>query len=261
VEGPVTPAHRDDERQLVALLPRTSDVEPTSMVGAQALGERLGARLVGSPGEGRRADYTEDLRESRGVLLEAGGQIDDAFEAGRAPILVAGTCSIAVSTLPVVVRHNPDAWVLWLDAHGDFNTPETTRSRFLGGMCLSAACGLWDTGFGGDLDPSRVVMFGVRDLDGPEEVLLATHGVGTIGRPGDLADALDGRQVFVHLDLDVLDPGVLPAAFPSDGGLDFDQLHRLLDLVAGAADVIGAEVTGAHPDFADAIASAVAPLL
>jgi arginase family enzyme len=261
VEGPVTPAHRDDERRLVALLPRTSDIETAGMLGARAVGEKLGARLVGSPGEGRRADYEEDLRESRGVLLEAGGQIDDAFEDGRAPILLAGTCSVAISTLPVVVRHNPDAWVLWLDAHGDFNTPETTRSRFLGGMCLSAACGLWDAGFGAGLDPSRVVMFGVRDVDGPEQVLLTRAGVGTIDRPSDLADALDGRPVFVHLDLDVLDPDALPASFPADGGLTFDQLHRTLDLVAGAADVIGAEIAGAHPDYAEDIAAALAPLL
>ena len=46
------------------------------------------------------------------------------------------------------MRHVPDVRVLWLDAHGDFNTPETTPSGFLGGMCLAAACGRWDAGFG-----------------------------------------------------------------------------------------------------------------
>jgi arginase family enzyme len=128
-------------------------------------------------------------------------------------------------------------------------------------MCLSAACGLWDAGHGAGVDPARVVMHGVRDLDRPEKVLLETNGVGMIERPADLADALDGRSVFVHLDLDVLDPDVLPATFPAAGGLDFDQLRRLLDLVAGAADVIGAEIVGAHVDHAEALADVVGPLL
>jgi arginase family enzyme len=59
----------------------------------------------------------------------------------------------------------------------------------------------------------------------------------------------------------VLDPDVLPAAFPAPGGLQLDQLHRLLDLVAGACDVIGAEVTSAHPDQADELSRVLAPLL
>jgi arginase len=246
---------------VVALLPRTSDATASTMTGAQALGERLGARMIGVPGDGRLAHWHDDLVDSRGCLLEAGGQLDDAFDAGRMPILLAGTCSIAVSTLPIVARARPEAWIVWLDAHGDFNTPGTTGSDFLGGMCLSAACGIWESGFGAGVDPAQIVMFGVRDVDGQEQVLLETNGVGLIDRPADLADALDGRQVFLHLDLDVLDPAVLPADFPADGGLDFDQLHRLLDLIAGAADLIGAEIVGAHPDFADELAAAVAPLL
>lgn len=251
----------DDSRQVVAFLCRTSDRSAAGMEGAAALGAQLGARAIGSLGTARSAPYAEDLQDSRGCLLEAGGQLDDAFEAGKVPILVAGSCAVCVTTLPVVMRHHPEAFVLWLDAHADFNTPETSPSAFLGGMCLSGACGLWDTGFGAGLDPARIVMFGVRDVDGGEQVLLERHGVGTVDRPGALADLLDARKVFVHLDLDVLDPSVLPADFPADGGLDLEQLRRLLDLVCGAADVIGAEITGAHPDHVDELAGALAPLL
>ncbi|MCW3040345.1 MAG: arginase family protein [Solirubrobacterales bacterium] len=251
----------DDSRQLVALLCRTSDRDPVGMEGAAALGELLGARAVGSVGTPRATAYQEDLVDARGCLLEAGGQLDDAFEAGKIPVLLAGTCSICVSTLPVLVRHHPDVLVLWLDAHADFNTPETTTSQFLGGMCLAGACGLWETGFGAGLDPARVVMFGVRDVDGQEQVLLERHGVGTVDRPGALADLLDARKVFIHLDLDILDPDLLPATFPAGGGLDFEQLKRLLDLVAGAAEVVGVEITNAHPDHVDALADVLAPLL
>jgi arginase family enzyme len=231
------------------------------MAGAAALGEQLGARAIGSPGTPKTTPYAEDLADARGCLLEAGGQVDDAFELGKVPILLAGTCSICVSTLPVVARRHPDALVLWLDAHADFNTPDTSPSKFLGGMGLAGACGLWDTGFGAGLDPARVIMFGVRDVDGGERVLLERQGVGTVDKPSALADLLDARKVFIHLDLDILDPAVHPAGFPADGGLDFEQLRRLLDLVAGAADVIGVEVTGAHPDHADMVAGVLEPLL
>ena len=76
-------------------------------------------------------------------------------------------------------------------------------SGFLGGMCLAGACGLWDSGLGSGLDPAHVVMCGVRDVDAGERVLLDTRGVGLVESPAQLADLLDGRPVFVHLDLDV----------------------------------------------------------
>ncbi len=250
----------DDSRHLVALLCRTSDRSPSGMAGAAALADLLDARTIGTVGEPKSSPYADDLADSRGCLLEAGGQLDDAFEAGKVPVLIAGACSISATTLPVLARHHPDALVLWLDAHADFNTPETSASQFLGGMCLSGACGLWDTGFGAGMDPAQVIMFGVRDVDGGEQVLLERNGVGTVDRPGLLADLLDSRKVFIHLDLDILDPEVLPADFPADGGLDFEQLRRLLDLVCGAANLVGIEVTGAHPDFARDIAEALAPV-
>lgn len=251
----------DATRQIVALLCRTSDRYEAGMAGAAALAERLGARVIGSLGEPRAAGHAQDLADSRGCLLEAGGQIDDALEAGKVPILFAGDCAISVATLPVAVRHHPDAYVLWLDAHPDFNTPESSASDYLGGMGLAGACGLWDSGFGAGVDPSRVVMFGVRDVDGPERVLLDTSGVSTVDRPGALADLLDGRKVYVHLDCDVIDPDVVPSSYPTPGGMDLDQLHRLLDLVAGAADVVGAEITAANPDFSAELAEVLAPLL
>lgn len=251
----------DDSRRVVALLCRTSDRDREGMRGAAALGERLGARTIGSPSDPRTTTHVEDLSDARGCLLEAGGQLDDAFAAGKVPILLAGCCAICVATLPVVVRHHPEAFVLWLDAHPDFHTPDSSGSSFLGGMALAGACGLWDTGFGAGLDPARVVMFGVREVDGGEQVLLARHGVGTVDKPGALADLLDAREVFIHLDLDILDPDVLPAGFPAPGGLELEQLHRLLDLVAGAADVVGVQVTSAHADHADALAEVLAPLL
>ena len=139
---------------LVALCCRTADRTPGAVRGAQTLapliGKRLGVepRTIGTPAEPRETGYEEDLRDSRGCLLEAGGQVDDALSGGRVPVIAAADCSIAVTTLPAALRHRPDARVLWLDAHGDYNTPDTTGSGYLGGMCLAGACGEWDAGLG-----------------------------------------------------------------------------------------------------------------
>jgi arginase len=245
------------ERHVVGLLCRTSDRGAESAAGAAELAELLGARIIGSPGEPRAFGWEQDLRDSRGCLLEAGGQLDDAFEAGRAPILIAGECSVCVATLPLVARRRPDAHILWLDAHGDFNTPETTLSGYLGGMCLAGACGLWETGFGTGPEPAAVIMHGVRDLDGGERVNLDRSGV---HRLDDVA-SLKGLELFVHIDLDVLDPAVMPAAFAVPGGLSLRALRDLLGEVASSCTVVGAELTSAAPGHSEAVARAVAPLL
>lgn len=245
------------ERQIVGLLCRTADRGPEAAAGTQELGELLEARLIGSPGRPRELSHTDDLRESRGCLLEAGGQIDDALEEGRVPILLAGDCAVAVSTLPVVVRRRADVRVLWIDAHADFHTPQTSPDGYLGGMCLAGACGLWDTGFGVGPDPGHVVMHGVRDVGGGERVALDTSGVVRIEDPA----ALAGLPVFVHVDLDVLDPATLPARNPVPGGMTPRGLRHFLDEIARTCEIVGAEVTSAAPDHGELAADAIAPLL
>jgi arginase len=223
---------------------RTSDRTPGGARGAEALGLALDpdARLVGTPGNAHVADWSEDLRDSRGCLLEAGGQVADMLDAGAFPVLTSSDCSICMTTFQAVMRHEPAARVLWLDAHGDFNTPDTTPSGFLGGMCLAAACGRWDAGFEPALEPSRVLMCGVRDLDPGERVLLETAGV-PVARPSEVVDRLRDAPVYVHLDLDVLDPDVLPSQFPVPHGLSDTGLRTLLSELARDCDVVGLEIT------------------
>ncbi|MEA2246692.1 MAG: arginase, partial [Solirubrobacteraceae bacterium] len=89
------------EGSVIALLCRTSDRDARAVEGAAALAEELAARLgsearmVGSPDEPRDGTWQEDLRDSRGCLLEAGGQLDDALAEGRYPIITAGDCSVS----------------------------------------------------------------------------------------------------------------------------------------------------------------------
>jgi len=280
VEGPLNVPATATRASVVGLRCRTSDRGKASLEGvdvlAPRLGERLGVqpRMIGSPQPPRAAAWQDDLRESRGCLLEAGGQVDDALEARGFPVLVAGHCSIALTTLPALARHRPDARVLWLDAHGDFNTPETSPSGFLGGMCLAGACGRWDAALDQPAFPAdRVVLCGIRDLDGGERALLERSAATVIGASLEtlvyLQNALDEAPVYVHLDLDVLDPEVMPAEFPADGGLSEEKLYDLLDAVADGCEVVGLEITGfeapegdaARSELADLVLRVVEPLL
>jgi arginase len=239
---------------LVLLRCRTSDRTPGAGRGAETLAPLLGKalgvepRVIGSPGDPGPAPYADDLRESRGCLLEAGGQVDDALGGGNVPLLLASDCSICLTTLPAALGHRPEARVLWLDAHGDYNTPDTTESGFLGGMCLAGACGEWDAGLGDPVPPDRVVLAGVRDLDDGERRLLEQSpatviGASTIETLVAVKNALDGAPTFVHLDLDVIDPEHFPAQFPAPGGLRPDRLLDLLESVTEDCEVIGLEVT------------------
>jgi arginase family enzyme len=179
-------------------------------------------------------------------------------------VLLASDCSICLTTLAAVARHEPDARFLWLDAHGDFNTPDTTPSGFLGGMCLAAACGRWEADLDADpIDPSRVVMAGVRDLDSGERAELDFAGIGTLPA-GEVAERLRGERVYVHLDLDVLDPDVLPSQFPAPGGLSASGLQELLGELAAGATIVGLEVTAfEEPDDGrvELVADIISPVL
>ena len=208
--------------------------------------------------------YDADLSDSRGCLLEAGGQVDDALSGDNLPILLAGDCSICLTTLGTALTHRPEAKVLWLDAHGDYNTPDTTASSFLGGMCLAGACREWDPGLGAPVAPERVVMAGVRDLDEGEQALLERSQATVIGASVvetlvAVQNALEGAPVYVHLDLDVLDPSVFPAQFPAPGGLAPEKLYDVLEAVTDECQLVGLEVTAFEaPEDDEELAEAAA---
>ena len=255
----------DRPLSVTALRCRTSDRTPGASRGAEALALALDpqARLVGTFGDARIANWDDDLRDSHGCILEAGGQVEDMLTAGAFPILTSSDCTICLTTFQAVTRHEPDVRVLWLDAHGDYNTPDTTPSGFLGGMCLAASCGVWDSGFEASIDPARVLMCGVRDLDAGERVLVDTTGVKNV-RPSEVVERLGGHKVYVHLDLDVLDPTILPSQFAVPGGLSDTGLRALLTEVAVECDVIGLEVTAfeypeGNVELVESIVRAVLP--
>jgi len=239
---------------LIAMRCRTSDRYAGAPRGveilAPLLGDALGVepRYIGSGSGVRETRFEEDLREARGCLLEAGGQVDDALAAGDVPVMLAADCAISITTLPAAIRNRPEAKILWLDAHGDFNSPATTGSGYLGGMCLAGACGIWDAGFGDAAPPERLVLAGIRDLDADERELLERSpatviGASTIETLVAVKNALDGAPVYIHLDTDVIDPEHFPAAVPAPGGLHPDRLYDLVDSVLEDSELAGIEIT------------------
>jgi arginase family enzyme len=212
--------------------------------GARELGELLGARMVGAVQPPRVAGWQEDLAGARPVLEAA----RDEVRAGTRRF-VAGHCNLAIATLPALAAAHPGLRVAWLDAHADFNTPDTSGSGFLGGMPLAAACGVWDAGLPGTLDARQVHLMGVRDIDPGEDELLARHGV----RRGPPPEG----PVYVHLDLDVLRNDLMPAAFAAPGGWSWEQLGEALATLPG---VVGIEVTGCAPGRGRRVADTLAVL-
>lgn len=255
------------DRAVVGMQSRISEpAEYADAVAPLALELDPDARLLGAPaGAPRTSEAEREARAAHGVLRELGGQLEDALTGGRFPVLIHGDCTMAAGTLPVLARLRPDAKVLWLDAHADFNTPQSSDSGLLTGMGLAGACGLWDTGIEGAFDPERVVLCGVRELDAGERELVERSGLTVIGASLEtlvyLRNALDGDPVFIHLDPDVLDPDVFDAEFPAPGGLPEDKLYDLIDAVADASEVIGVEIGSFRGDDTELIARVLSPVI
>ena len=167
-------------------------------------------------------------------------------------VFVGGDCTIACATLPAVGDHQPA--LVWIDAHGDFNTPATTPSGYWPGMPLAQVAGL-DTPLGPSPAPvpgPRIALIGARDLDpGEAENALALGATVLRGGPPDLARlpaTVTDRPIVVHLDLDVLDPSAMPAVnYVTPGGWDTDELVGWLAALSRQSNIIGLEVTAFDP--------------
>lgn len=216
---------------------RVADRTDGALVGARRVGAAvsdllgLEPEVIGTPTPSAVDDWSVALPEASGTLNGLRAAVQTAIDAGTTPLLITNTCAASLGTLPTVAERHPDAVVLWIDAHGDFNTPATTESGYLGGMVLAAACGVWESGHGAGLDPKQVIVVGGRDIDPAEAELLSGAGV-TVLAPEDstperVVALVAGRPVWIHVDWDVLEPGYIPAAYRVGGGLLPHQIAAL----------------------------------
>ncbi|MCI1018096.1 arginase family protein [Microbacterium sp. C5A9] len=208
---------------------RVADRTDGALVGARRVGSALSELLdleqtiIGTPTPAADDDWSVALPQAEATLTGLRHAVTAAIDAGAVPLLATNTCAASLGTLPTVAERHPDAVVLWIDAHGDFNTPDTTDSGYLGGMVVAAACGLWDSGHGAGLDPRQVIIVGGRDIDPAEGELLESAGVTVLSpsasTPERVAELVAGRPVWIHVDWDVLEPGFIPAAYRVADGL------------------------------------------
>jgi arginase len=211
-----------------------------------------------------RARYLPEILEACAHIAELVGE---AVAADAMPLVLGGDHSVAIGTLGgLAIAHGKPGGVLWIDAHGDLNTPDTSPSGNVHGMPLAAALGLAGEGFATWASPipaveqRRTVLLGVRSLDGFERELLrrsemrvfTMSEIDRIGIERAVREALDrlAGAAFVHvsLDMDVLDPEVAPGVgTPVAGGLTYREAHLALELVSESGLAGSFEVVEVNP--------------
>jgi len=214
---------------------------------------------------GARAAWVEDPREVEheaarifSITSALAGLVSQAVTTGRFPLVVTGNCNAA---LGVTAGMRPaDVGIVWFDAHGDFNTPDTSTSGFFDGTALATVTGgCWRAmassvpGFA-PVPEASVVLAGVRDTDPLEQERLDASAI-TVVPPGaalePALDALAGRceVVYLHVDVDVLDPSVAAMnQYAAPGGLTLEALVDAIGAVAARLPVGAASVSAFNPE-------------
>ncbi|HKC21248.1 MAG TPA: arginase family protein [Gaiellaceae bacterium] len=153
------------------------------------------------------------------------------------PLVLGGDCCSHVGAVEGLAARQGRLSVVWLDAHGDLNTPESSPSGNQWGMPLRM---LLDSGA---VDAGDVALVGARNLDPPEEDFIRSTSL-PIGEDA-IRDALDETGcTYVALDVDVLEPNEMSVFMPEPGGLTRAEVERILQSVAGRTKILGAGFTG-----------------
>jgi arginase family enzyme len=265
-------------RSLIVYRGRAGDRNTRGTAGAQMLGALLARRyaldttFVSRPQAPLPTTaWDEQLAAARGDLHAFADALRASLSAGHRTIVAMGRCAAGLATIPVVAERHPDACVVWFDAHGDSNLPTSNAVPYLGGMVLTGAAGHWDSGLGAGLNLANVVLVGARDLDPHEKELIAAGQLKVVEvgpkLPERLSAAVGARDVYVHLDCDVLEPGIVPIEYQVTGGLTLENL-RACAIALARRKVIGVEVAefeaewlDGRPATPDRLVDAIAPLL
>ena len=215
------------------------------------------------------AEGDERLRYLEPILATCeriADRVARAVDDGHMPLVLGGDHSIALGTLGGLARARGPGGVLWIDAHADLNTSETTPTGNVHGMALAAALGVAGPEFSRDawplpaVEPGRAALIGTRLIDQGERDLLGRldskvftmsdldrMGVETVMKAA-IEHVSDGTPVHVSFDMDVVDPEVAPGVgTPVRGGLSYREAHLVMELIAESGLLTSLEVVEVNP--------------
>ena len=160
-----------------------------------------------------------------------------AIDLPERPVVLGGCCCAHIGAVEALAARNGRIALVWLDAHGDLNTPESSPSGNLWGMPLRM---ILDSGA---VDPADTILLGARSLDAPEREFVASISLRT--QADELEQALEGTEgAYVALDVDSLEPGEIHPFMPEPGGLTLAEVEKLLLQVRERTPVLGAGFSG-----------------
>lgn len=216
--------------------------------------------------EGNYARAPEIARWTRAIEVK----MLEIFKAGRLPVFMGGDHSLSIGTLAAAAKHarqfKRKLFVLWVDAHADFNTPATSPSGNVHGMTLAVACGEPGLDIFRDEDfalipPSQVFMIGIRQIDKGERRLLEDRGVNVIDMPqiDETGVAVQMRRILekvrkengmlhVSLDADFLDPVIAPGVgTPVQGGATYREAHLVMEMLEDSGLMTSLDLVEVNP--------------
>ena len=215
---------------------------------------------IGTP----HVKYLEPIAKAAEELADL---VKQTLQAHEFPLVLGGDHSIALGSISGVAGVHKNVGVIWLDAHADFNTEETTPSGNIHGMILASLAGLGNkrlshiAGWSPKLNTQKIVIVGARDLDAGEKELLRANAIhvftmSDIDRRGirDIMEQTlaiagkDNQGIHLSLDMDGLDPSVAPGVgTPVRGGLSYREAHLAMELISDSDQLGSMDVVEVNP--------------
>ncbi len=212
------------------------------------------------------SERARHLQSIAGVCRDIYAAAYDINHRGEIALFLGGDHSLSIGTVSAITAQQDSVGVLWVDAHGDFNTPDITPSGNVHGMSLAAIMGLGAPELtnighaGAKIHPSQAVILGARDIDPLEKKTLKELGVRVItmrdidehGIAVATRVAMDHlhacKRIHVSLDMDALDPSEAPGVgTPVPGGLSFREAHLLMEILHDSEKVTSLDIVEINP--------------